>query len=489
MRDAQAIYDQVYGKGDLFGVEHELNANPLTETHGTVRPNSIAIQGAGFGDEGKGKCVDELCTRYARDCGRVLAYRWNGGAGAGHTVVFGGASIALHQIPSGVFHREATVVLGKGMAIHPGDLLTEIDQVAARAGGDLPAQFWIDELAILSLDTHRGFEAQLKRWAEGGRGSTGRGMAPAYADVLLRHPVRMRDLVAADWATRLGRHYDLYAAIIGGLGGYLASTTVPQLAGGPIEVGSRSVFLERLAVVRQRLQPYTRDILPLVQEAWADSDYPFVFEGAQASGLDARWGVYPDVTASDTTFAGILHSTSGVVRPEDIAVKAGVIKATYMSSVGTRKLPTLMEGPLAQRIREDAWEYGATTHRPRDIAYLDLPCLSFLAHVTGTDYLALTHLDVAYADTPIRVCTHYTDQSGATVAYRPDQEYLNAVMPHYVQVDSWDGGEVRGARKVQELPRAAHQLIALLSQTMDAFPVMGTNGPERDALLSWLPQG
>src|SRR3989304_17307 len=106
-----------------------------------------------------------------------------------------------------------------------------------------------------------------------------------------------------------------------------------------------------------------------------------VFEKAQALGLDSRWGVYPDVTASNCGFDGILSATEGIVDPTQIAIRAATIKATYSSSVGARRLPTEIKTKLADRIREDAFEYGATTKRPRDIAYLDLPMLSFLAKV------------------------------------------------------------------------------------------------------------
>ena len=121
-------------------------------------------------------------------------------------------------------------------------------------------------------------------------------------------------------------------------------------------------------------------------------------EVAQAVGLDPRYGVYPDVTASDPTFYGIIASTEGLVKTGQIAVRLATIKATYTSSVGTRRLPTMMEPELAARIREDAHEYGATTQRPRDIAYLDLPCLRFFADVSGATHLVLTHLDIAYPE-------------------------------------------------------------------------------------------
>jgi adenylosuccinate synthase len=288
------------------------------------------------------------------------------------------------------------------MVIHPGDLVAEIDQVRAAAGGKIPATLLLDEMAVLALDTHRAYEAALQDWESGGKGSTRRGISPAYADVLYRHPIRAHDLKASDWQERLGKHYNLYCALVAGLGRDLESCDVPTLDKGPIRVGAKAEFLERLAEQRSLLLPFICDVYSNLQSAWNDPDMPFVFEGAQAVGLDVRFGVYPDVTASDPTFGGILASTEGLIQPGQIAVRAGAIKATYTSSVGTRRLPTMMDEALAHRIREDAHEYGATTKRPRDIAHIDIPCLRYLAQVSGTTHLVLTHLDIAYPEVPIK---------------------------------------------------------------------------------------
>jgi adenylosuccinate synthase len=213
---------------------------------------------------------------------------------------------------------------------------------------------------------------------------------------------------------------------------------------------------------------------------------PFVFEGAQGIGLDARWGVYPDITASDPTYDGITHSTEGIIRAGEIAVRAGAIKATYTSSVGARRLPTQMPEGEAHRIREDAHEYGATTRRPRDIAYLDLPCLRFFAQVSDMNALVLTHLDIAYPDMPIRVCTHYTDASGEVAPYRPDQRYLDSITPHYLDLPGWDGQAAQGVRSREALPSAALQYIAFLTQALGCTPLMATTGPQREALIDWM---
>jgi len=367
-----------------------------------VRKNTIALAGGAFGDEGKGRLTDKYVNDFAKKY-KVVVYRDNGGANAGHTVMFDdGRKIALHLLPSGVFIKNAIAILGKGMVLHPSDLLVEIKAAEEMASGKLPCNLMIDEMAVLSLDTHRALENVLKKWEEGGRGSTARGISPAYADVLLRHPLRMRDLKAFS-AEKFSKHYHLYEALIKGLGENLAEVEIAR-AKGTQKVGSLEQFLAEVKSSKKILDPYITDVSPLLKKAWPDKKYAFVFEKAQAVGLDPRYGVYPDVTSSDCTFAGLLSSTEGVVDPMQIQIRAAVIKATYMSSVGTRKIPTFMEEDWAHKIREDANEYGATTKRPRGIAYLDLPAIKFFAQVNQPNYLALTHMDIVYPDFPVKVC-------------------------------------------------------------------------------------
>lgn len=483
-----ALYHAVYEQGQLFGVDQPLPADPLRAPTAPARSHSIAIGGGAFGDEGKGRIVDELCGILAQRAEQLIVYRWNGGANAGHTVIVGDQRLALHQIPSGALHRAAVGVLGKGMVIHPEDLLAESLQVAQQLGCE-PTQLAVrvDASAVLALDTHRAFESALRAWERGGSGATGRGISPAYADVLLRHPVRVRDLLAEDWRARLGRHYALYAALIGGLGAQIEAISVPSLRGAR-RVGDLNAFLSRLEETRAFLQAVAIDAYPYLAARWAQPErYAFIFEGAQAVGLDPRFGVYPDVTASDPTFGGILASSEGLIAPEQIAVRASALKATYSSSVGMRRLPTHMPDPLAARIREDAHEYGATTRRPRDILYFDLPCLSYFARVNRTTHLVLTHLDIAYPDVPIRICTHYTDPSGTPMPYRPDQRYLDSLRAHFRDLPSWDGAALRGVKRLADLPRSALQYIAFVTQALSAAPLMATTGAQRDALLSWLP--
>lgn len=443
-----------------------------------IRKNSFVICGGAFGDEGKGRIVDMIVDDLNKKY-KVVVYRDNGGANAGHTVEFSdGTRIALHQLPSGVFIKGATVVLGKGMVLHPGDLLEEFSQVLTQVKKSSMAKIMIDEMAVLSLDTHRAFENVLKQWQTGSKGSTGRGISPAYADVLLRHPLRARDIANFD-SKKINEHYQLYAALINGLGAEIAEIEVPTLSGGLQKVGSQKAFVARLKKQAAEISEYITNVHDFLQEKWADKKYAFVFEKAQAVGLDARWGVYPDITASDTTADGIFASTEGSIDPSSIPMRGGVIKATYMSSVGSRRLPSEMKGALADQIREDAHEYGATTKRPRDIAYLDIPALRFFAKVGKLTHLMLTHMDIVYKDQPIKVCAEYRLKN-KSVDYRPDQEFLNTVDPVFTELKSWDKDKAAQAKNFAELPAATKKFLKFVAKQVGVPVALITTGPKRE---------
>lgn len=447
-----------------------------------MRKNSYAFCGGAFGDEGKGKVVDEYVNLF-HNSKQVIVYRDNGGGNAGHTIELeNGKRLALHQLPSGVVSKIATVILGKGMVIHPGDLLGEIKQVKKLIGKD-HGVIIIDKMATLALDTHRAYEFVLQKW-QTGYGATGRGISPAYADILYRHPLRTRDLISFD-KTKISKHYQLYASLISGLGGDIATTLVPTGGWSTIMVGSEEEFVARLKHQSLKLIPYIQSVDSLLSNKWSDETIPFIFEKAQAIGLDANWGVYPDITASDTTFAGILSSTEGIINPNDIDVRAAVIKATYMSTVGFRVLPTMMEDKLASIIREDAHEYGATTKRPRGLAYIDIPMLRYFARVGNVNSYVITHMDIVYPDVPIKVCIGYT-KDGQVVDYRPDQEYLTTIKPVYKKFKSWDSKAIKNAQSIEDLPKEAKKYLAFIAKEIGQKIIMITTGPKRKEYLKLL---
>lgn len=482
MNHFSSIYNSVYKKGNLFNLDKKIKSNPFIAQG--KRKNSVIVAGGALGDEGKGRITDELTADFLSKYDHVVHYRDNGGANAGHTVQVGKIKIALHQLGAGVLQKGCTVIIGKEMVVHPEDLVLEIEEVLKAINKKtLPAKLMIDEMALLCLDTHRAFENGLKTHSTGSKGSTGRGIAPAYADVVFRNPLRMRDLLSSNWDEKIATHYNLYNDWLKGMSLKLSQMEVPRLDGSLLKVGSLSQMNARLEKARKILLPFITPLYDYMSDVW-QSKTPIVFEKAQALGLDKRWGVYPDVTASDCTFDGIFSSTEGIADPNLVAVKAATIKATYSSSVGSRVLPTMMEEKLASKIREDANEYGATTKRPRDIAHIDLPMLSFLFKTNRVEYLVMTHLDISYLNEPIKVCVDY-QIDGKSVSYRPDQEYLNQVEPVYVELPAWDGEKLHQIKAIKKLPKTALQYVTFISKSLNVKLLMATTGPAREQTIKW----
>ncbi len=450
------------------------------------RPNSVAVIGAFFGDEGKGRITDEITDTFLnkQNYQEMVLYRDNGGANAGHTISYNGKKISLHQIGSGILHQGCHVVLGKGMVIHPGDLLDEITHIKQVFGFKaLPGSLMIDTMAVLSLDTHRAFESVLKIplvSTLGSAASTDRGISPAYADIIYRFPLRVGDLLKSDWSAFFSDHYERYAAWISGMGADIEHIGIQRFNGKSITIEGKEKFLGELDEARNQLKLFVFDVYDFIKTHWS-SITPFVFEKAQAVGLDHRWGVYPDISASNCCLDGIAYATEGIVDIKDISARLGVIKSTYASSVGKRQVPTLMEAGQADKIRADAIEFGATTGRPRDILHLDLVMLKFFCKVSGIEELAFTHMDIVY-DQPIKVCVGYK-KDGKTIDYRPDQAYLSNVEPVYRIFNPWRANTLKEVGEYRNLPEAARAFIEFVCDYTGTKPAMLTYGADRNKTL------
>ena len=450
------------------------------------RPNSVAVIGAFFGDEGKGRITDEIADYFLNKKGfkKIVLYRDNGGANAGHTISHDGKKISLHQIGSGILHKGAHVVLGKGMVIHPSDLLEEIEEIKeVFEFKELPSKLMIDEMATLSLDTHRAFESVLKNNKShllGSSASTNRGISPAYVDILFRLSLTLRDLSKRNWKVLFSEHYDRYNKLVKGFGYELKDITIQRYKGREYKVGSKNKFLNDLEKSRKLLKPYVSNVYDFVKKEW-NSDTPFIFEKAQAIGLDYRWGVYPDISVSNCCLDGITYSTEGIIDSNDISARLGVIKSTYSSSVGKRIVPTLMEEKYAKRIREDANEYGATTKRPRDILYTDLVMLKYFCKASNIEEIVYTHMDIVYDD-PIKLCTKYK-KDNKYVEYRPDQEHMIGIEPVYKEFKPWEKEELRKLRSKKGFSNPLNKFIEYISEYTDTKPVMITYGPDRNDTL------
>lgn len=423
------------------------------------RPNSISVEDAFFGDSGKGSVVVK-CLGMFKKARSAYSLRFNGGANAGHETLYNGKVITTHQLPIGLIFENTTSIVTRGAVIHPQDLVEEIDRTAKVLGG-IPGKLIIDERTPLCLDTHRAREVVMNQATTGGHGSTGRGIASAYESVYGRYAVTMKDLMAHNWKDILGSHYDLYEMFIKGFNQNLAQIQVkPTLQKTTQAVGSKQTFLNNMSSARAHLKQFTIPLYDTLLKAWKDGNKPFVLEGAQGPGIDPYHGVYPDVTASRPMTRNINDATYNIILPEEIQIRAAVMKTTYVSSVGTRTLPSSTNKIFEKRIQEDFDEKGRTTGRLRDIYYVSLPIATYLQRASGYNCLVASHLDASKVGEQINVTTNYIDKkTGKKSGYFPYQDSLDKLEAQSRLFKGWDGEKIKTVKSNKDLPANCRTLL------------------------------
>lgn len=484
--DITKLYQELQSEKNTSVLSQTLPKNPLFETK-NKRPLSVSIEDAFFGDSGKGRVTVEFNQMLAKK-GKLFSVRYNGGANAGHECYMNDKVIVTHQLPMALIEEGATGIIGRGVVMHPDDLLTELTHMQSQFGGKLPGTLLIDNRTVLSLDTHRAFETLLNNEHSGGRGSTGRGIATAYGSFYERIAVSVKDLMSTEWKDIFSRHYDLYTKLANGFDADLSSMEVTTLQKGKRPVGNKKEFLARLSHAREEIASYvSSEIFTMLQEAWKNPKIAFTFEGAQGGGLDPYHGVYPDVTASRPTSRNINDTTYNIVEPDMISLRLAVMKTTYMSSVGIRKLPTKQNQTEAAWFQTTFDEKGRSTGRLRDIYEVSIPIGRYIRSAGGFDYLVATHLDAAQKDQKINVVTHYTDKkTKKEVPYLPYQDYLDSLEAHTVSFAGWDGKAIQTVKTPKDLPMEARTYLSFLSETIAPI-AFGTTNPQLGSYISWLP--
>lgn len=466
--------------------------NPSSENTG-IRPNSYSVEDAFFGDSGKGAVIAKLNENFSTKTGRLYSMRPNGGSNAGHEADINGIKIVTHQIPMAVVKEGATAFITRGMRLHPEDALTEIDNIQkSLEASKLPGNLIIDHNTPLALDTHRAFEALLNKTTSGGRGSTLRGIAPAHIDVLLRTAVTLRSLISEDWEQELRGHYRLYQQITEGFGDLKDIEVYTMGQEEKRKVGTEAEYIDRLREARTGLKGYVAsNVFELLTDAWEnDLDTLFTIEGAQGAGLDPFHGVYPDVSAGRPMSRNLNDPTYNVILPEEIGWRTAAMKTTYMSSVGTRRLPierTDAYDEYEKRIQTEFGETGKSTGRLRDIYPVSIPIAQYLRRGAGYEYLVATHLDASKQGEKFEVVVGYEDKAtGKERPYSPYQEDLDKLTPVTVEFDGWDGEAVKEISDPKDLPPETRVYLGFLGRTI-APVALGTSGPELGSYISWLP--
>ena len=416
---------------------------------------NVAVVGAQWGDEGKGKIVDWLSNR------ADVVVRFQGGHNAGHTLVVGDKTYKLSLLPSGVVQGKPSVI-GNGVVVDPWALLDEIGRITAQGVAIGPDLLSLADNACLILPLHRDLDSAREAQAGAGKiGTTGRGIGPAYEDKVGRRAVRVADLADPDALrakiTRLLAHHQ---ALRRGL-------DLPEADG--------DALMASLVEVAPKILPYAKPAWRLLDEA-RRAGRRVLFEGAQGALLDVDHGTYPYVTSSNTV-SGQAAAGSGL-GPRSVGFVLGIVKA-YTTRVGEGPFPTELFDEDGKRLGERGREFGTVTGRARRCGWFDAVLVRQSAAINGIDGVALTKLDVLDGFETLKVCVGY--QVGDQVL-----DHLPAGMtdqarakPVYETLEGWSESTY-GARSWKDLPAAAVKYVRRIEELIGCPVAMLSTSPERD---------
>ncbi|WP_458097454.1 adenylosuccinate synthase [Roseomonas sp. WA12] len=420
---------------------------------------NVAIIGAQWGDEGKGKVVDWLASR------ADIVVRFQGGHNAGHTLVVGNQTYKLSLLPSGVV-RGKLGIIGNGVVLDPDALLGEIAKVTAQGLSVTPENLRIAENVPLILPLHPALD-KAREAARGGDkiGTTGRGIGPAYEDKVGRRSIRLCDLAEPETLSRkldeLLLHHN---SLLRGLG-------APEF--------EKAALLEQLLGWAPKLLPFMEAVWERLDTARAEGKR-VLFEGAQAVMLDVDHGTFPYVTSSNTV-AGNAAAGAGV-GPHTIGTVLGIAKA-YTTRVGSGPFPTELFDDTGKLLGERGHEFGTVTGRPRRCGWFDACLVRQAVKVGGVQGLVLTKLDVLDGLPELKICTGY-DIDGTMMKRLPAAMAAQAAAkPIYETIEGWSGS-TRGARSWGELPAQAIKYVRRIEELVEAPVTLLSTSPERDDTIT-----
>ena len=416
---------------------------------------NVAVIGAQWGDEGKGKVVDWLASR------ADIVVRFQGGHNAGHTLVVGKETYKLSLLPSGLV-RGKLGIIGNGVVVDPEALLAEIARVSAQGLKISPETLRIAENAVLILPLHGALD-RAREEARGERkiGTTGRGIGPAYEDKVARRAIRVCDL--AEPETLANKLDELL----------LHHNTLLQGLGAP--TFSKADLLNRLLELAPQILPYAEPVWERLDQA-RRTGKRILFEGAQAVMLDVDHGTYPFVTSSNTV-AATAASGSGM-GPGSVGTVLGIAKA-YSTRVGSGPFPTELHDETGKLLGERGFEFGTVTGRPRRCGWFDAALVRQAVKVGGIHGLALTKIDVLDGLPELKICTGYRIH-GELVRHLPAAQGAQAAaVPEYEVMEGWSGS-CRGARSWAGLPAQAIKYVRRIEELVEAPVTLVSTSPERD---------
>ena len=416
---------------------------------------NVAVIGAQWGDEGKGKIVDWLAER------ADMVVRFQGGHNAGHTLVVGENVYKLSLLPSGIV-RGTPSVIGNGVVLDPWALCDEVERIRAQGVDVTPDTLMVADNCPLILPFHRDLDGLREDASGAGKiGTTRRGIGPAYEDKVGRRAIRVCDLAHLDdlgpQLDRLTAHHDALRAGFG----------EP-----PID---RAALLEQLREIAGFVLPFAQPVWRALTAA-RERGRRILFEGAQGVLLDIDHGTYPFVTSSNTV-AGTAASGSGI-GPGAVGFVLGIAKA-YTTRVGSGPFPAEQDNEVGERLGTRGREFGTVTGRKRRCGWLDAVLLRQSAAVSGITGIALTKLDVLDGFDEIKVCIGYRLRGEEIDYYPSNAADQAAVEPVWETMPGWQE-TTAGARSWAELPAAAIKYIRRVEELIRCPVALVSTSPERE---------
>lgn len=413
------------------------------------------LLGLQWGDEGKGKAVDVLSTKY-----NVVA-RFQGGPNAGHSLEFEGTKHVLHTIPSGIFHRNVLNIIGNGVVLDPVVFAKEIASLR-KLGIEPTKNLKISKKAHLITPSHRELDAASE--ASKGKskiGSTLKGIGPTYMDKTGRNGLRVGDTIRPDFTDRYNQLKEKHKTI---LKQYNYSANIEQ---------HEKLWFEGLEVMRQfEFIDSEYEINNLVTEGKS-----ILAEGAQGTLLDIDFGSYPFVTSSNTICAGACTGLG--IAPSTLGKVMGIVKA-YCTRVGSGPFPTELNDEVGQKLRDIGREYGSTTGRPRRCGWLDLVALRYAIMLNGVTEIILTKADVLDTFDTIKVATSYRVNGKETQRVPFDIDL--PIEPIYTELKGWNTS-IEQLRNSNQLPKELKDYIAFIEKEVGVPVSIVSVGPDREATI------
>ena len=412
------------------------------------------LLGLQWGDEGKGKIVDVLTSKYD-----IIA-RFQGGPNAGHTLEFDGIKHVLRTIPSGIFHKNAKNIIGNGVVIDPVVFHKEIEGLE-KFNLDITSKLFISRKAHLILPTHRLLDAASE--ASKGKakiGSTLKGIGPTYMDKTGRNGIRVGDIELEDFKLRYRALADKHESMI-------AFYDVD------LQYNLQEMEEEFFASIEELKKLTFIDSEEYLNKSLKEGK-SILAEGAQGSLLDVDFGTYPFVTSSNTTAAGACTGLG--IAPNRVKEVYGIFKA-YTTRVGSGPFPTELFDEVGAAMAKIGNEFGSVTGRARRCGWLDLVALKYAVQVNGVTELYMMKGDVLSGFDTLKVCTAYT-YKGKDIRHLPYNIEPENVEPVYTEMKGWQA-DLTKMTTYDELPKELKEYIEFIEKEVEVPIKVVSVGPDR----------